>query len=207
MVYITPIYLNLKNFFKKYYLNTLEDDSNEILDFIYNGKEIFHCLKKDFYQNKDLIPEKFDFIIYSKKDEYNEKEEIFLKKIHYYYPINIVDFSIEKTDYSFMLMELNIQNKIFKLNLQSYFLINNKINALFLHYYFNKYLTTLPIAYKDFLENFALKIIDDSVNIKNVYYLDEILFNKSNYLITQIYNKTFENKISNSFTNLTKENS
>jgi hypothetical protein len=111
----------------------------------------------------------------------------------------IVDFSIEKTDYSFMLMELNIQNTIFKIDLQSYFLTNNKINALFLHYYFNKYLTKTPIEYKDFLENFSLKIIDDSVNIKDLYYLDEILFNKSNYLITQNFNKTFENKISNSF--------
>lgn len=200
VVFISPISFYLQKFImntKMFNVNSLPNETNEILVFIYNGKEIFHCLKEEIDKKTKLFPEIFDFIIYSIK---NEKDVIY-KKIIYHFPLKLDDFHIEKLDYTFMLTELKLHHSIIKIDLRHYYLVNNKINATFLYYFFNKhkYFPTDSIDFKDFLENFSLKIIDDFVNIKEIFYLDELILNKSNFQITQVFNYTFENKISDSF--------
>lgn len=213
-VFISPVSLYLQNFIKDNlklfnlklfnlnYLTKEVKEPNEILNFIYNGKEIFHCLKEEIDEKtkSKLFPEKFDFIIYDNKDE----KEVIHKKIIHHYPLELDDYHIENTDYAFMLAELTLHDSIIKIDLQNYYLVNNKINASFLYYLFTKYFSTNnsnSIDFKDFLENYSLKIIDDSVNIKEMYYLDELLLNKTNYQVTQIFYNTFENKITDSFIN------
>lgn len=195
---LNPIINYIKTLFIK---KSIPNKDSEYIDFIYQGKEIYHCSKQDMNIKKPLFPPKFDFILYSQID----KNEIIHKKIIYHYPLNSNDFEIEKTDYTFLLVELKLYSFDLKLDLQSkknkinFFIVDNKFNASFIYYFLNKYNSILSIDFPSFVENFSLQIIDDSINRKEIFYLDEILLKKTNYKISNIFHDTFQNKISDSF--------
>ena len=175
----------------------------ECIDFIFQGKEIYHCSKQEMEFKKSMFPEKFDFILFTKKDE----KGIFHKKIIYHYPLEENDLKIEKTDYIFLLIELKLHSSIFKLDFQNktnktnFYVVGNKFNATFLYYFLKKY-DYIPnhnsMDFKQFLENFLLNVIDNSINRHEIFYLDEILLKKKNYEITEIFQHTFQHKITDS---------
>ena len=177
--------------------------ASEIVEFIKDGKVIYHCLKEKLYE-LTKVPE-FDFILYSSPD--SESSEIINKKMLHHYPLSKEDFLIEKTNYVFMLMEISVeesekeQEEPIKIDLVSkkynYFIVNNKINAAFLTYFLMEHKN-----YNLSSNKYNIKIIDENIHVKNVngVAFEEILFNENNFEINSHsrqfvdISKTFDGK-------------
>jgi hypothetical protein len=169
---------------KNFWLN--KEPSLETLEFIKDGKVICNILTENLHEIK-VIPT-FDFILYSCPDSKNS--EIINKKILYHFPLNSEDLIIEKTNYIFMLTELNLEEaesqlkQSIKIELISkkynYFIVNNKINTPFLTYFLKKY-----YDYNLSSNKYNIKIIDENILVKTVNGLlnKEILLNKNNFEI------------------------
>lgn len=174
----------------------------DTLEFIKDGKVIYHCLKNKLYELTEEVPE-FDFILYSSPDP--ESNEIINKKMLYHYPLNQEDFLIEKTNYVFMMTEITVeeseQEEPIKIDLVSkkynYFIVNNKINAVFLTYFLMEY-----HDYHLSSNKYNIKIIDENIHVNTVNGVagEEILFNKNNFEINSHsqhfinISKTFDGK-------------
>ena len=166
----------------------------EIIEFIKDGKVIYHCLREKLYELTEV--HEFDFILYSSPDP--EYKEIINKKMLYRFPLTTEDFIIEKTNYLFMLTEINIEEseseseseleseseKSIKIELVSkkynYFIVNNKINAVFLKYFLKKYHN-----YNLSSNKYNIRIIDENIHVKTVsgVAFEKILLNKNNFEI------------------------
>ena len=182
--FIEPIFQI--EFFKNNYVVPTVKVAKEIIEFIKDGKVIYHCFKNKLYELKE-VPD-FDFILYSSCDP--ESSEIINKKMLYHYPLSKEDFIIEKTNYVFMMTEISIeesekeQEEPIKIELISkkynYFIVNNKINAAFLTYFLMEYHDCILSSNK-----YNIKIIDENIHVKNVngVAFEEILFKENNFEI------------------------
>ena len=186
---VQMLYYKIKPSFIEYYKNTFLSklftpniDSLETIEFIKDGNIVFSTNKINSFDFVDIIPS-FDFILYTKIFQQSAD-----KKIMYEIPTKESDFKIEKTNYKFMLIELFIENKVYKIdlstNIYNYYIVDNKINKAFLLFYLKKHLNNDCI--KTPLENYSLKIMDECICIKNCEINDEIILNKTDYQVNKI---------------------
>jgi hypothetical protein len=163
--YLYKTHPRLKNYLDEYSMSKNENIDN--VEFILDGKVIYLTDKEKIVNHIiDIIKE--DFIIYS---DYDSKNVCTNKKI-------IVkdsttsncsdnDFIYQVSDIKFLLCELYIGDKVYKITLKSdienynYYLVDNIINKKFMIYYL------LEFYNEDFSKSqdkFILKLIDHNVN-------------------------------------------
>lgn len=130
----------------------------------------------------------YDFVIYSEKDE---NKNIINKRILLDMPKKVEDIVIENTDYKFILTEVNICDKDFKVDLfnkekYNYFIADNVINSHFILYYLKKY---YPDVFNEStisdIEEYNLKIMDDCVCVHELDFHTSIHLGKNQYQIVK----------------------
>jgi hypothetical protein len=155
----------LKSYLDEYSMSKIENINN--VEFILDGKVIYLTDKEKIVNYIiDIIKE--DFIIYS---DYDSKNECTNKKI-------IVkdsttsncsdnDFIYQVSDIKFLLCELYIGDKVYKITLKSdmenynYYLVDNIINKKFMIYYLIEFYNE---DFSKSTDKFILKLIDHNVN-------------------------------------------
>lgn len=152
------------------YLNEYRKLKNQNIDnveFILDGKVIY-LTDKEKIVNHIINIAKEDFIIYSDYDSSNSENVCTNKKI-----ITIDsncsdnDFIYEVSDIKFMLCELYIGDKVYKINLKcdfdkyNYYLVDNIINKKFMIYYLIEFYNE---DFSKSIDKFILKLIDHNVN-------------------------------------------
>jgi hypothetical protein len=168
----------------------------EIIEFVKDGKVIHHCLREKLYELTEVY--EFDFILYSSPDP--EYKEIINKKMLYRFPLTTEDFIIEKTNYLFMLTEINIEDSDSEQSIKielvckkyNYFIVNNKINTAFLKYFLKKY-----HDYNLSSNKYNIRIIDENIHVKTVsgVAFEKIVLNKNNFEIETETETTSESSI------------
>ena len=161
----------------------------EDIEFIKDGEVLYSCSYEEVNGlNSQTIPLDFDFMVYSQMDS---EVKCINKKMFYSLPITFD--KIEKTDYRFMLTEVIIGNKTIKLdkldllsNRINYFIVKNRIDRLFILYYLKKYESWVFDKYSlEEIQNYQLKIIDHSINVKELTKDSQIIFHKNTYEILE----------------------
>jgi hypothetical protein len=131
---------------------------------------------------KNIEPLEYDLIIYSEKDDEQDK----INKICYkQFPDS---FSYEKSNIKFLSLilfyndisiEIELANEV-----NNFYIVNNVINKNFFIYYLSniKKVKDFYIGYL-FEFNYKLELIDHNVNIINLDETDEIIIEQKNYII------------------------
>ncbi len=166
----------LKKLSNCYFIN-----KNDV-EFILDGIVIY---KTNRNQIND-IPTKFDFIIYSDytNDTNDTNDTIINKCILNVLPNNFINYNYTKTDYKFILLEIEIDNKKIKLDLQTdtynFFICDNIIHLKFLHYFLNTYYKSENINFEN-KNIFKINLIDHNMNSLSTNSIINIRLNKTNY--------------------------
>lgn len=165
--YINQTNPRLLEFFNKY--KNLND-----VEFILDGK-VFYSTTRENIVNHIVDIDKKDFIIYSDYVTSNN-DKCTNKKIITNEITTYKDFIYEVSDIKFMLCELVVGEKTYKINLKSdienynYYLVDNIINKKFLIYYLIEF-------YNEDLnkstDKFILKLIDHNVNMCEIDITDD----------------------------------
>lgn len=164
-IYCNNIILKLPSFFTK------TKDDTHYFEFVLDGKVVYkggfdHIINS----NKDLLPDKYDFIIYSHNentDNINQAQTN--KKILKNIPSKKEDLDYENSKIKFISSEIEINNKkyiiSFKNDSSNYYIKNNIFDIKFLRYFLLKYHPD-NVTEEDFknIENFKIHIIDHNVN-------------------------------------------
>ena len=131
--------------------------------------------------NKELV---YDFIIYS---DYDEDSKIVNKRIFHKIPC-IDDFLYSPSDISFVLTEVEINDKTIKVEFKTdhynYYMVNNVINHKFLEYFLKKYHPREIMDFHEFEKPFhdmKLKILDHNVDKQELNLKSNLKINKSDY--------------------------
>lgn len=139
--------------------NKLHDETNNY-DFILDGKVIYSTTLEKFVITD--VPKTHDFVIYS--DCTTNEISCVNKKILNKLPPTDEKIDYEKSNIKFILCELKICDKIYKINLMdekhNYYLVDNVIDKKFIIYYLLKY-------YNESIKNddiLILVFIDHEVN-------------------------------------------
>jgi len=184
IAYIYKKFPRLKEIFDNY--NKI-DDKQDNIEYILNGKVIYLTTKEKIVSHIiNIIKE--DLIIYSDYDNQNSENIYINKKIIITDKIcRDEDFIYEVSDIKFMLCELVVGEKLFKIDLKNdnhnYYLVDNIINKKFIIYYLVEFYNE---AFYTSTDKFILKIIDHNVNICEIDITDSsnyIQIKKDNYII------------------------
>lgn len=177
------IYIN-KFLFKIPYFFTNSKENISHFEFILDGKVIHKADFKTIINcDKSLLPDKYDFIIYSDHEKSNiNNESCINKKILKNIPCKKEDLNYEDSKIKFISCEIEINNKKYTLSFKNdksnYYVKNNIFDINFLKYFLLKYYSQM--LNKDDIENihnFKIHIIDHNVNFdfsdsKNLIKLD-----------------------------------
>lgn len=168
--YINQTNPKLLEFFNKY--KNIKD-----VEFILDGK-VFYSTTRENIVNHIVHNVKEDFIIYSDYVTTNNNE-CTNKKIMIINEITTdKDFIYEVSNVKFMLCELVIGEKTYKINLKSdkynYYLVDNIINKKFIIYYLIEFYNE---DFNKSIDKFILKLIDHNVNMCEIDITDD-----SNYI-------------------------
>lgn len=136
--------------------------------------------------NPIKVPQHYDFVIYTdmKFDE-NLTVTNNMKIIH---EGELMSPSYEVSNVRFILIEININDSTYKIDLQrgeqfNFYVVGNRLDKKFFQYYLNRYiLTDNTIA----AVNMKLKIIDHEVNMLELDFTknhDAIIFAKDSYML------------------------
>lgn len=184
--YVYNTFPRIKQFLDNYNKIDVQDNIEYILD----GKVIY-LTSKEKIVNHIINITKEDFIIYSDYANATNENACINKKI-IIIPEQICsdkDFIYEISDIKFMLCELYIGDKVYKINLKSdienynYYLVDNIIDKKFIIYYLIEFYN------EDFYtstDKFILKLIDHNVNICELDITDTsnyIQIKKDSYII------------------------
>ena len=157
---------------------------NGYLEFIQNG-EVIH--KTEFSNNITIQKENYDFIIYSRFDN---TLKIMNKKILHDIPDINEGITMVKTDYKFMLSEVIIQDDSYKIDFYlqdeyNYYIAENIIETNVILYFLKTYHHDVFHKYSlSDIKNYRLKIVDDSINIREWEAEDTLIqFKKDNYRV------------------------
>ena len=159
------------NIFCEYFVKTQD------VEYISNGEVIETSSKKWLLQNyKKIEPDENSI---HKMTIYTNGIN---KKILSYVPFEESHYNCEKTNYKFILIEIQIYSEIKKIDLTTddynYMLVDNVINKDFVIYFlkthYPKYVKIVNYYYSDNLDKYTIKILDQDVN--------EIVLNQYNYL-------------------------
>lgn len=169
--YINQTNPRLLEFFNKY--KNLND-----VEFILDGK-VFYSTTRENIINYIVDIVKEDFIIYSDYATTNNDNECINKKIIITNENSTdKDFIYEVSDIKFMLCELVVGEKTYKINLKNdkynYYLVDNIINKKFFIYYL---LDHYGEDINKTTDKFILKLIDHNVNVCKID-----ITNDSNYI-------------------------
>ena len=185
--YLYKTHPRLKSYLDEYSISKIENIDN--IEFILDGKVIYLTDKEKIVNHIiDIVKE--DFIIYS---DYDSKNVCTNKKIiitdSTISNCSENDFIYEVSDIKFLLCELYIGDKVYKITLKSdienynYYLVDNIINKKFIIYYLIEYYN--EDFYKS-TDKFILKFIDNNVNVCELDITETvnyIQFQKDSYII------------------------
>jgi hypothetical protein len=196
----TKIYINdwieffnleiIKNYIRDFiiydeYLYDLYGETSEKTDnLIYaikNGN-ILEILSLQNGSLKTVLQEsEIDFFIYNSLHDigYN----ILLKKID-----DNLSYEFGKTSYKFLQVEIILEKKSFLVSFSNdkynFYIINNFINRSFILYFLKTYYKDLIVDCSDeYLSNYKIKIIDQSINLIELVNTDELVFEKNTYVL------------------------
>jgi len=146
------------------------------IEFIKDNKVVEYKNKEYFVNKHDFIC--YDFFVYSDNKKSNNN---IYKSIHFYVPKSF-EYSVCK--YTFISFNIIFsQNEIYSIELKdginNYYVVNNRINRLFLFYLLNK---KYGVDKKED-ELYVLEFIDDTANIKHITEEDEIIFGLNDYTV------------------------
>jgi hypothetical protein len=136
---------------------------------------------------KNIEPIEYDLIIYSEKDDEQDK----INKVCYtQFPDS---FSYEKSNIKFLSLILlynDIPVEIDLLNeVNNYYIVNNVINKKFFISYLSNIKKVKDFYFRSLHEfNYKLELIDHNVNIISLDETYEIIIEKQNYIIKKINN-------------------
>ena len=179
---IELIFLKIQNKYPKIknYLTYFKNTNLNDVEFILDNKVIYKTSRKQINDLLDKLPTIFDFIIYS---ESNSNNSIVNKCLLNVLPNNFINYNCAKTDYKFILLEIEIDNKKIKLDLQTdsynFFMCNNVINLKFLYYFLNTYYKFENINFEN-KNVFKINLIDHNMNSLSTNSIN-IRLNKTNY--------------------------
>jgi hypothetical protein len=164
----------LKSYLDEYSMSKIENIHN--IEFILNGKVIYLTDKETIVNHIiDIVKE--DFLIYS---DYGSEDVCINKKIIKETTSSDNDFIYEISDIKFLLCELYIGDKVYKITLKSdienynYYLVDNIIDKKFIIYYLIEFYNE---DFSKSTDRFILKLIDHNVNS---FEID--ITNTSNYI-------------------------
>jgi hypothetical protein len=164
----------LKSYLDEYSMSKIENIHN--IEFILNGKVIYLTDKETIVNHIiDIVKE--DFLIYS---DYGSENVCINKKIIKEITSSDNDFIYEISNIKFLLCELYIGDKVYKITLKSdienynYYLVDNIIDKKFIIYYLIEFYNE---DFSKSTDRFILKLIDHNVNS---FEID--ITNTSNYI-------------------------
>jgi hypothetical protein len=161
---------------------------NKNIEFILDGKVIFSTYREKYFNKYNInysTPSIFDFVIYS---DYTI-ENICMKKLLSSYSIIEKKYDYEISNIKFLLLEVYIGEKCYKVNLKNdsynFYLVDNSFDFNFFLYYLKTYCKE-----KDIDDTyFTVKIIDQNVISKqfviNNKNHNKLIINKDNYTIVE----------------------
>ena len=161
--YLYKTHPRLKRYLDEYSMSKIKNIDN--IEFILDGKVIYLTDKETIVNHIiDIIKE--DFIIYSDYGSENvcTNKKIIVKET----TSSDNDFIYEVSDIKFLLCEVYIGDKVYKITLKSdienynYYLVDNIINKKFITYYLIEFYNE---DFSKSTDKFILKIIDHDVNI------------------------------------------
>jgi hypothetical protein len=173
------------------------------IDFVVDGKIVFSTTKETLLHHNNanvksdnVMPDQFDFIIYSQPDDCNGAgESITYKKIITDTPFEEVHFNVVKADYKFILTEIQINNLVIATNFycykHNYFVAGNIFHLPFIKYYLNQYhaddLNSVSLEDLDAsVSGFKLRMLDQNVNGIVSDSNNQLKINKDNYEIIKL---------------------
>jgi hypothetical protein len=150
-----------------YFVNKTGNKINNI-EFISNGQVNFSVSREICMKDRNSFPIAYDFIIFSDVDKVTRDDMCVNKKIQKSIETN--NFSYEISNISFILTEIIIGDKTFKVDFKTkdynYYVVNNIFNDKFILYFLNKYYS---YEIKDFqpetIKLFTLNVIDNNVDM------------------------------------------
>ena len=137
------------------------------IEFISNGEVNLSVSSEMVMKEGNNFPSVYDFILFSDFDNVSRDTTCVNKKI--LKSIETNNFSYEISNISFILTEIIIGDKTFKVDFKTkdynYYVVNNIFNDKFMLYFLNKYYSS---EIKDFkletIKRFILKVIDQNVD-------------------------------------------
>lgn len=167
-----PKLLQIKNDFML--LLNFNPHTIETTEYIKNGEHV---------KSDDLSDNNFDFILYSWFDDENEYVN---KKIMY--EKNDIVTSSELSEIKFMLIEINIGENNYKIDLKTdrynFYVVGNALTKQFFIYYLKRFLKVNNLIYDNDNDKISIKIIDQNVNIIEFDFTDKnenIVLEKNGY--------------------------
>jgi hypothetical protein len=149
-----------------YFVNKTGNKINNI-EFISNGQVIFETSKGIGTDGNMDFPIAYDFIIFSDVDKVTRDNMCVNKKIQKSIETN--NFSYEISNISFILTEIIIGDKTFKVDFKTkdynYYVVNNIFNEKFILYFLNKYYSYEITDFQpETIKLFTLNVIDNNVD-------------------------------------------
>lgn len=149
------------------------------IEFIQDGHVQFVGTKDEFIKNLNGVD--YDFIIYSNYDEVNK---ITNKMIFTKIP-DKADFDYTISNIKFVLVELEMNNQIIKIDFKTdtynYYIVNNVITHKFLEYFINKYYPHEKMRFQQPFCEMKLKILDHNVEKHEFDSKTTLQINKDDY--------------------------
>jgi hypothetical protein len=149
----------------------------ETTEYIKNG---------EYVKSDDLSDKKFDFILYSWVDDENGCVN---KKIMY--EKNDIVTSSELSEIKFMLVEINIGENNYKIDLKTdrynFYAVGNVLTKQFFIFYLKQFLKLNDLIYDNDNDKMSIKIIDQNVNIIAFDFTDKnenIMLEKNGYKLS-----------------------
>ena len=168
---------------------TLRKTKNELLLFMKPKAELVESI--EYIKNGDYVKANdissndtdFDFILYSWMDDENEYVN---KKIMY--EKNDIVTSSELSEAKFMLIEINIGENKYKIDLKTdrynFYVVGNVLTKQFFIYYLKQFLKLNELIYENHV--IRIKIIDSNINIVEFDFTDKnenIILEKNGYTV------------------------
>ena len=172
----------INQLFKNSHSSMYEPD----VEFIRDGYVHLLASKEEFINeystgNNEIV---YDFIIYS---DYDEDAKIVNKRIFNKIPCKD-DFHYSPSDISFVLSEVEINDKTIKVEFKTvnynYYIVNNVINHKFLEYFLKKYHQHEIMDFHEFEKPFhdmKLKILDHNVDKQEFDLKNTLKIHKNDY--------------------------
>ena len=164
-----PSINNFVEHIKSSYNCFVNNTDNKIpnIEFISNGEVTFSLSKDLCINGSNNFPSVYDFIIFSDFENVSRDTTCVNKKIQK--SVETKNFSYETSNISFILTEIIIGDKTFKVDFKTkdynYYVVNNIFNDKFILYFLKKYYNS---EIKDFqpetIKRFTLNVIDHNVD-------------------------------------------